>query len=174
MILADGTVFPRARPHRFHESGLQHGDRHVPRARRRSPNPKGTLRPGQFVRARVFGRGAAECDPRAAARGAAGRRRAISCGWSTRTRRRISVWSKSANGTATTGSSTTACKPGERVVVDGAIRVVADAPLKISRAPPAGPRAPDASAAQTSSRTAQRDLRGVRPTHAATTERTAE
>jgi membrane fusion protein (multidrug efflux system) len=32
-------------------------------------------------------------------------------------------------------------KPGERIVVDGAIRVVADTPLKITQAPPATPPA---------------------------------
>ncbi len=58
-------------------------------------------------------------------------RKAISSGWSTTIPRPMNAWWKPANGTATTGSSPTDCKPGERIVVDGAIRVIADTPLKI-------------------------------------------
>ena len=45
VMLADGTVFPARGKIDFTESGVQQGDRHVPRARRRCRIPKGSCAP---------------------------------------------------------------------------------------------------------------------------------
>ena len=99
-------------------------------------NPKGSLRPGQFVRARVSGAvrpNAILVPQRAVLQGS----------------KSHFVWvvdndSKAHQRVVETGSwhgddwfITDGLKPGERIVVDGAIRVVADTPLKITTAPPA-------------------------------------
>ena len=91
-------------------------------------NPKGVLRP-EPVRARAAERGVpAERDPGAAARGAAGRPRAISSGSSTRTARPSSGRSSWATGMATAGSSAKACSAGDQLVVDGALAACRQAP----------------------------------------------
>lgn len=133
LVLADGSEFPErgrinfANPAFSTETGTF-------LVRAVFDNPKGTLRPGQFVRARVSGamRPAAVLVPqRAVLQGA----------------RSHFVWvvdneSKAHQRVVEVGEwhgddwfITDGLKAGERVVVDGAIRVAPDTPLKIVSAP---------------------------------------
>jgi membrane fusion protein, multidrug efflux system len=142
VILADGTVFPSRGRISFANPAFstQTGTFLV---RASFANPQGRLLPGQFVRARVSGAvrpNAILVPQRAVLQGS----------------KSHFVWvvdndSKGHQRVVETGSwhgddwfITDGLKPGERIVVDGAIRVVADTPLKISQAPPATP-APGAS-----------------------------
>jgi membrane fusion protein (multidrug efflux system) len=142
VILADGTVFPSRGRINFANPAFsaQTGTFLV---RASFANPQGRLLPGQFVRARVSGAvrpNAILVPQRAVLQGS----------------KSHFVWvvdndSKGHQRVVETGSwhgddwfITDGLKPGERIVVDGAIRVVADTPLKISQAPPATP-APGAS-----------------------------
>ncbi len=54
LILADGSTYPQRGPHRLRQSRIQFGDRHLS-LRATFDNAQGTLRPGQFVRARLSG-----------------------------------------------------------------------------------------------------------------------
>ena len=139
VILADGTVFPSRGRINFANPAFstQTGTFLV---RASFANAQGRLRPGQFVRARVSGAvrpNAILVPQRAVLQGS----------------KSHFVWvvdndSKGHQRVVETGSwhgddwfITDGLKPGERIVVDGAIRVVADTPLKISQAPPATPAA---------------------------------
>jgi membrane fusion protein (multidrug efflux system) len=134
VVLADGTVFPQrgrisfAAPSFNSETGTF-------LVRTELPNPKGQLRPGQFVRARVYGASrpqALRLPQRAVQDGAKGhyvwvvgddgkaRQRAVEVGdWIG------DDWFISAG-----------LKPGERVVVDGAGRVTPTAPLRVAQMGP--------------------------------------
>jgi membrane fusion protein (multidrug efflux system) len=105
------------------------------------PNPKGNLRPGQFVRARVYGASrpdAIRLPQRAVQQGSKGHY----------------VWVLGADGKAKQRAVevgdwygedwfiSDGLRVGERVVVDGAGRVSPDAPLKVVPAAPAAPAAP--------------------------------
>ncbi|MFM0143460.1 efflux RND transporter periplasmic adaptor subunit [Paraburkholderia sp. RL18-085-BIA-A] len=145
VVLADGTVFPGQGHINFTNPAFsdQTGTFLV---RASFANPKGTLRPGQFVRAVVSGAvrpNAILVPQRAVLQGA----------------KSHFVWvvdndSKAHQRVVETGDwhgddwfIAEGLKPGERVVVDGAIRVVADTPLKIKGAPEAAPKpAPAANA----------------------------
>jgi membrane fusion protein (multidrug efflux system) len=137
VILADGTTFPAQGHINFTNPAFsdQTGTFLV---RASFANPKGTLRPGQFVRAVVSGAvrpNAILVPQRAVLQGA----------------KSHFVWvvdndSKAHQRVVETGEwhgddwfIAQGLKPGERVVVDGAIRVVADTPLKIKGAPEAAP-----------------------------------
>ncbi|AXE92150.1 efflux RND transporter periplasmic adaptor subunit [Paraburkholderia terricola] len=141
VILADGTEFPDHGHIDFTNPAFssQTGTFLV---RASFGNPKGTLRPGQFVRARVSGAmrpNAILVPQRAVLQGA----------------RSHFVWvvdseSKAHQRVVEVGEwhgddwfISQGLQPGERVVVDGAIRVAADAPLKIV-AKPTTPVAPAA------------------------------
>ncbi len=135
LVLADGTEFPNhgtinfANPAFSTETGTF-------LVRASFENSTGSLRPGQFVRARIAGavRPKAILVPqRSVLQGA----------------RSHFVWvvdnqSKAHQRVVETGEwhdddwfITQGLQPGERIVVDGAIRVAADTPLKISDAAPA-------------------------------------
>jgi membrane fusion protein (multidrug efflux system) len=147
VILADGSVFPStghinfANPAFSTETGTF-------LVRASFANPQGSLRPGQFVRARVSGAvrpNAILVPQRAVLQGA----------------KSHFVWvvdkdSKAHQRVVEPGEwhgddwfITDGLHPGERIVVDGAIRVIADSPLKITGAPkpasqPAAANAPQA------------------------------
>nr|WP_245841171.1 efflux RND transporter periplasmic adaptor subunit [Paraburkholderia ribeironis] len=145
VILADGTLFPSTGHINFANPAFstQTGTFLV---RASLANPTGSLHPGQFVRARVAGAirpNAILVPQRAVLQGA----------------KSHFVWvvdkdSKAHQRVVEPGEwhgddwfITEGLKPGERVVVDGAIRVTADTPLKITGAPrpasqPAGANAP--------------------------------
>ena len=139
VILADGTVFPSRGRINFANPAFstQTGTFLV---RASFANPQGRLLPGQFVRARVSGavRPDAILIPQ----------RAVLQGSKSHFVWVVDNDSKGHQRVVETGSwhgddwfITDGLKPGERIVVDGAIRVVADTPLKISQAPPATPSA---------------------------------
>nr|WP_245753454.1 efflux RND transporter periplasmic adaptor subunit [Paraburkholderia sartisoli] len=146
VILADGTEFPDRGHIDFTNPAFstQTGTFLV---RASFANPRGTLRPGQFVRARVSGAtrpNAILVPQRAVLQGA----------------KSHFVWvvdsdSKAHQRVVEVGEwhgddwfISQGLRPGEKVVVDGAIRVAADTPLKIVAAPaaPAAPAAGDAPA----------------------------
>jgi membrane fusion protein, multidrug efflux system len=146
VVLADGTVFPDRGHINFANPAFntQTGTFLV---RASFANPKGSLRPGQFVRARVSGAvrpNAILVPQRSVLQGS----------------KSHFVWvvdnnSKAHQRVVETGTwhgdnwfITDGLKPGERIVVDGAIRVIADTPLKITGAPaPAASGAAGAGAA---------------------------
>lgn len=146
VIMADGTEFPDRGHIDFTNPAFstQTGTFLV---RASFANPKGTLRPGQFVRARVSGAtrpNAILVPQRAVLQGA----------------KSHFVWvvdsdSKAHQRVVEVGEwhgddwfISQGLQPGEKVVVDGAIRVAADTPLKIVAAPaaPAAPAAAEAPA----------------------------
>ncbi|MCY0853872.1 efflux RND transporter periplasmic adaptor subunit [Cupriavidus sp. D39] len=137
VVLADGTEFPGRGHINFTNPAFdtQTGTFLV---RASFANPQGTLRPGQFVRARVSGavRPNAILVPR----------RAVLQGSKSHFVWTIDKDAKGHQRVLEVGEwhgddwfITAGLQPGERVVVDGAIRVVADTPLKIVGTP--GPRA---------------------------------
>jgi membrane fusion protein, multidrug efflux system len=145
VILADGTVFPSSGHISFANPAFstQTGTFLV---RASFANPQGSLKPGQFVRARVSGAvrpNAILVPQRSVLQGS----------------KSHFVWvvdndSKAHERVVEVGSwhgddwfITDGLKPGERIVVDGAIRVAAATPLKITEAPAAA-SAPAAAAGQ--------------------------
>jgi membrane fusion protein (multidrug efflux system) len=133
VILADGTVFPSTGHINFTNPAFS-TDTGTFLVRASFANPKGTLRPGQFVRARVSGAirpDAILVPQRAVLQGA----------------KSHFVWvvdneSKARQRVVEPGEwhgddwfILDGLHPGERIVVDGAIRVIADTPLKITGAP---------------------------------------
>jgi membrane fusion protein (multidrug efflux system) len=142
IVLADGTLYP-SRGHINFANPAFNTQTGTFLVRASFQNPTGSLRPGQFVRARVSGAirpNAILVPQRAVLQGA----------------KSHFVWvvdneSKAHERVVETGEwhgddwfITEGLKSGERVVVDGAIRVVADTPLKITGAPAAPASAPAA------------------------------
>jgi len=142
VILADGSIFPQRGHINFAEPSFDK-ETGTFLVRTELPNPNGVLRPGQFVRAKVFGAtrpGAILLPQRAVLQGPRGHY----------------VWMVDKDGKAKQrvvevgdwhGDSwfiSAGLMPGERVVVDGAIRVAADAPLKVAEA--SVPQTPQAAA----------------------------
>jgi membrane fusion protein (multidrug efflux system) len=142
VVLADGTLYP-SRGHINFANPAFNTQTGTFLVRASFENPTGSLRPGQFVRARVSGAirpNAILVPQRAVLQGA----------------KSHFVWvvdneSKAHERVVETGEwhgddwfITEGLKSGERVVVDGAIRVVADTPLKITGAPAAPASAPAA------------------------------
>jgi membrane fusion protein (multidrug efflux system) len=135
VVLADGSVFPQRGHINFAEPSFS-AETGTFLVRTELPNPKGVLRPGQFVRARVFGStrpAAIRVPQRAVQQGAKGHY----------------VWVVGNDGKAKQrvvevgdwyGDDwfiSDGLRTGERVVVDGAGRVTPTAPLKVSDAVPA-------------------------------------
>jgi membrane fusion protein (multidrug efflux system) len=142
LVLADGTEFPDRGHINFANPAFntQTGTFLV---RASFANPKGTLRPGQFVRARVSGaiRPNAILVPQ----------RSVLQGSKSHFVWVVDSDSKAHQRVVEVGEwhgddwfITQGLKAGERVVVDGAIRVVADTPLKIVATAPAPHAAGDA------------------------------
>jgi len=131
VVLADGTVFPHRGHINFAEPSFNK-DTGTFLVRTELPNPDGLLRPGQFVHAKVIGSsrpGAILVPQRAVLQGAKGhyvwvidkdnkaKQRVVDIGdW------HGDDWFISSG-----------LRAGERVVVDGAMRVAANAPLKITQ-----------------------------------------
>jgi len=138
VVLADGSTYPFQGHINFTNPAFNN-ETGTFLVRASFSNPKGTLRPGQFVRAVVSGAirpNAILVPQRAVLQGA----------------KSHFVWvvdndSKAHERVVETGDwhgddwfISEGLKPGERVVVDGAIRVVADSPLKIkAELPPEAP-----------------------------------
>jgi membrane fusion protein (multidrug efflux system) len=135
VVLADGSVFPVRGHINFAEPSFS-PETGTFLVRTELPNPKGVLRPGQFVRARVFGSsrpGAFRLPQRAVQQGSKGHY----------------VWVVGNDGKAKQrvvevgdwyGDDwfiSDGLSNGERVVVDGAGRVTPTAPLKVAEAAPA-------------------------------------
>ncbi|CAG4908778.1 efflux RND transporter periplasmic adaptor subunit [Paraburkholderia gardini] len=135
VVLADGSVFPQRGEINFTNPAFDTTTGTF-LVRASFANPQGTLRPGQFVRAVVSGAvrpNAILVPQRAVLQGA----------------KSHFVWvvdkdSKAHQRVVETGDwhgddwfISDGLKAGERVVVDGAIRVVADTPLKVTGAPSA-------------------------------------
>jgi membrane fusion protein (multidrug efflux system) len=145
VVLADGSVFPKRGHINFAEPSFS-PETGTFLVRTELPNPNGQLRPGQFVRARVFGStrpGAIRLPQRAVQQGSKGHY----------------VWVIGSDGKAKQrvvdvgdwyGDDwfiSQGLQNGERVVVDGAGRVTPTAPLKVAAAAPgaapaAAPAAP--------------------------------
>jgi membrane fusion protein (multidrug efflux system) len=129
VILADGTVFPHRGRINFAEPSFNR-ETGTFLVRTELPNPEGVLRPGQFVRAKVLGStrpGATLIPQRAVLQGAKGHYVWVIGDDGKAKQRVVEVgdWSGD-NWFISSG-----LRAGERVVVDGAMRVAAGAPLKI-------------------------------------------
>jgi membrane fusion protein (multidrug efflux system) len=133
VVLADGTEFP-GRGHINFTNPAFNTQTGTFLVRASFANPQGTLRPGQFVRARVSGamRPNSILVPR----------RAVLQGSKSHFVWTVDKDSKGHQRVVEVGEwngddwfINQGLKAGERIVVDGAIRVVADTPLKITQAP---------------------------------------
>jgi membrane fusion protein (multidrug efflux system) len=137
VVLADGTVFPK-RGHINFTAPSFSSDTGTFLVRTELPNPNGQLRPGQFVRARVYGSsrpGAIRLPQRAVQQGAKGHYVWVIGNDGKAKQRVVDVgdwygddWFISQG-----------LERGERVVVDGAGRVTPSAPLKIAAPATAAP-----------------------------------
>jgi membrane fusion protein, multidrug efflux system len=133
VVLADGTVFPRRGRINFAEPSFNN-DTGTFLVRTELPNPEAGLRPGQFVRAKIFGAsrpGAILLPQRAVLQGAKGHYVWVIGDDSKAKQRVVEVGDWQGDDWFISNG----LRSGERVVVDGAMRVAADAPLKIAAAP---------------------------------------
>jgi membrane fusion protein (multidrug efflux system) len=135
VVLADGSVFPdRGRINFLNPSFSVETGTFLVRAE--LPNPKGELRPGQFVRARVLGAirpNAIVVPQRAVLQGAKSHYVWVITKGGKAEERVVDVGDWHGDGWFINQG----LNPGERVVVDGAIRVNEGATLKIVQAPAA-------------------------------------
>ncbi|MBB2925756.1 efflux RND transporter periplasmic adaptor subunit [Paraburkholderia silvatlantica] len=130
VILADGTEFPQHGTISFANPAFS-TDTGTFLVRATLANPKGTLRPGQFVRARVSGAtrpNAILVPQRAVLQGARSHFVWVVDNESKARQRVVEVGDWSGDNWFINDG----LKSGERIVVDGAIRVVPDVPLKIA------------------------------------------
>ncbi|KVP44324.1 efflux RND transporter periplasmic adaptor subunit [Burkholderia ubonensis] len=147
LVLADGTVFPQRGRINFANPAFS-TDTGTFLVRAVFDNPNGTLRPGQFVRARVSGAtrpGAVLVPQRAVLQGAKSHYVWVVDNESKAHQRVVEVGEWHGDDWFIAGG----LKAGERVVVDGAIRVAPDTPLKIvPGAPPSAASGSGVAAAQ--------------------------
>ncbi|WP_395061909.1 efflux RND transporter periplasmic adaptor subunit [Paraburkholderia silvatlantica] len=130
VILADGTEFPQHGTISFANPAFS-TDTGTFLVRATLANPKGTLRPGQFVRARVSGAtrpNAILVPQRAVLQGAKSHFVWVVDNASKAKQRVVEVGDWNGDNWFINDG----LKAGERIVVDGAIRVVPDVPLKIA------------------------------------------
>ncbi|WP_084068508.1 efflux RND transporter periplasmic adaptor subunit [Paraburkholderia heleia] len=130
VILADGTEFPQHGTISFANPAFN-TDTGTFLVRATLANPKGTLRPGQFVRARVSGAtrpNAILVPQRAVLQGAKSHFVWVVDNESKARQRVVEVGDWNGDNWFINDG----LKAGERIVVDGAIRVVPDVPLKIA------------------------------------------
>ncbi|MEM5310496.1 efflux RND transporter periplasmic adaptor subunit [Paraburkholderia sp. JHI869] len=130
VILADGSEFPQHGTISFANPAFS-TDTGTFLVRASLTNPKGTLRPGQFVRARVSGAtrpNAILVPQRAVLQGAKSHFVWVVDNESKAKQRVVEVGDWSGDNWFVNDG----LKAGERIVVDGAIRVVPDVPLKIA------------------------------------------
>lgn len=135
VILADGKVYPQRGHINFAEPSFNK-DTGTFLVRTELPNPAGALRPGQFVRAKVIGAsrpGAILLPQRAVLQGAKGHYVWVIGDDGKAKQRVVEVGDWHGDDWFISDG----LRPGERVVVDGAMRVAADAPLKIAEGRPA-------------------------------------
>lgn len=134
VVLADGTVFPKRGRINFAEPSFNSATGTF-LVRTELPNPQGQLRPGQFVRARVFGAsrpGAMQLPQRAVQQGAKGHYVWV-IGNDGKARQRVV---EVGDWIGDDWFISDGLKPGERVVVDGAGRVTPTAPLRVTQMAP--------------------------------------
>jgi len=134
VVLADGTVFPKRGRINFAEPSFNK-ETGTFLVRTDFPNPAGALRPGQFVRAKVLGAtrpGAILLPQRAVLQGAKGHYVWVIGSDGKPKQRVVEVGDWHGDDWFISDG----LRLGERVVVDGAIRVAADAPLKVAETPP--------------------------------------
>jgi membrane fusion protein (multidrug efflux system) len=134
VVLADGTVYPRRGRINFAEPSFN-SDTGTFLVRTELPNPKGQLRPGQFVRARVYGAtrpAAMELPQRAVQDGAKGHYVWV-IGNDGKARQRVV---EVGDWIGDNWFINDGLKAGERVVVDGAARVTPTAPLRVAAVAP--------------------------------------
>ncbi|WP_193102458.1 efflux RND transporter periplasmic adaptor subunit [Burkholderia sp. Z1] len=147
LVLADGTEFPQRGRINFANPAFS-TDTGTFLVRAVFDNPNGTLRPGQFVRARVSGAtrpGAVLVPQRAVLQGAKSHYVWVVDNESKAHQRVVEVGEWHGDDWFVTDG----LKAGERVVVDGAIRVAPDTPLKIvPGAPPSAESGSGVAAAQ--------------------------
>ncbi len=130
VVLADGTVFPQRGRINFAEPSFN-SETGTFLVRTELPNPKGQLRPGQFVRARVYGAtrpGAMQLPQRAVQQGAKGHYVWVIGNDGKAKQRVVEV----GDWIGDDWFISDGLKAGERVVVDGAGRVSPAAPLKVT------------------------------------------
>jgi membrane fusion protein (multidrug efflux system) len=134
VVLADGTVYPKRGRINFAEPSFN-SETGTFLVRTELPNPQGQLRPGQFVRARVFGAtrpAAMQLPQRAVQQGAKGHYVWV-IGNDGKARQRVV---EVGDWIGDDWFISDGLKPGERVVVDGAGRVTPTAPLKVAQLAP--------------------------------------
>jgi membrane fusion protein (multidrug efflux system) len=137
VVLADGSVYPQRGHINFAEPSFS-PETGTFLVRTELPNPKGQLRPGQFVRARVFGSsrpGAIRLPQRAVQQGAKGHYVWV-VGNDGKARQRVV---EVGDWYGDDWFINDGLRPGERVVVDGAGRVTPAAPLKVAMLPATPP-----------------------------------
>lgn len=152
VILADGTVFPQRGRISFAEPSFN-SETGTFLVRTELPNPKGQLRPGQFVRARVYGATrpqAMQLPQRAVQQGAKGHYVWV-IGSDGKARQRVV---EVGDWVGDDWFISDGLKPGERVVVDGAGRVSPTAPLRVTQAPGPAPALAQAGPVDADARTA--------------------
>jgi membrane fusion protein (multidrug efflux system) len=134
VVLADGTVYPKRGRINFAEPSFN-SETGTFLVRTELANPQGQLRPGQFVRARVFGAtrpAAMQLPQRAVQQGAKGHYVWV-IGNDGKARQRVV---EVGDWIGDNWFISDGLKPGERVVVDGAGRVTPTAPLKVAQLAP--------------------------------------
>jgi membrane fusion protein (multidrug efflux system) len=134
VVLADGTVFPQRGRINFAEPSFN-SDTGTFLVRTELPNPQGQLRPGQFVRARVYGAtrpGAMQLPQRAVQDGSKGHFVWVIGNDGKAKQRAVEV----GDWIGDNWFISNGLKPGERVVVDGAARVTPTAPLRVAQLAP--------------------------------------
>jgi membrane fusion protein (multidrug efflux system) len=137
VVLADGSVYPQRGHINFAEPSFS-PETGTFLVRTELPNPKGQLRPGQFVRARVFGSsrpGAIRLPQRAVQQGSKGHYVWV-VGDDGKARQRVV---EVGDWYGDDWFINDGLRPGERVVVDGAGRVTPAAPLKVAMLPATPP-----------------------------------
>jgi membrane fusion protein (multidrug efflux system) len=139
VVLADGSVFPKRGHINFAEPSFN-SDTGTFLVRTELANPQGQLRPGQFVRARVFGASrpqALQLPQRAVQQGAKGHYVWVIGNDGKAKQRVVEV----GDWIGDDWFISDGLKPGERVVVDGAGRVTPAAPLRVAPLAPSAPPA---------------------------------
>ncbi|KLU36284.1 hemolysin D [Massilia sp. WF1] len=134
VVPADGTVFPKRGHINFAAPSFDAGTGTF-LVRTELPNPEGKLRPGQFVRARVFGAtrpAAMQLPQRAVQQGSKGHYVWV-IGNDGKARQRVV---EVGDWIGDDWFISDGLKPGERVVVDGAGRVTPTAPLRVAALTP--------------------------------------
>jgi membrane fusion protein (multidrug efflux system) len=137
--LADGSVYQRAGKLAFADIRVS-GQTGTSEARAELPNPEGRLRPGQFVRVTLGGAtrpNAVLVPQRAVLEGPQGKFVYVVDEKSTAQARPVEVGEWAGSDWIVTGG----LKPGERVIIDGVMRIGPGAPVKVAGAAPQKPAA---------------------------------